>query len=501
VQQLYATPSLLISPGDKVAYLSEHAARYLVRPGTEPTADVFKLLREELREELWDLLQAARATGQFFDSKPVPVCFDGCVCPVVMHVGPALEPGRERFILIVFEEHEPQHIGSVGPGTRRNKVQTGRLEGPELDFYRQFLRAVIDEYEISREEMKAANEEMHSVNEEFRATLDALDVLQKEELRGTNETLVNQREVLRVTLGSIREAVLATDAGGNVTFLNSIVSKLTGCTEEQSLGQPVQDVLRSVTEWRGGLSDDVAERVTRALRGETATNAEFTLRRKDTGEKRVGNFGFGPIRNADGAIVGSVVVGRDITEERKAEERHRQAQRLESLGVLAQGIAHDFNNLLGGVLAEAELLLADTPVSSPASDSAQRIRDIASRGGEIVRQLMTYAGQENTRPEPVHVNQVVRDMLNLLKMSISKHAVLRVDLSDENPVVLASPSQIRQILLNLITNASEALGDRSGSITVRTTLILAGPDSQQEVSGDLRAGSTCNWRSSIQGAG
>src|SRR5882762_11215898 len=152
-------------------------------------------------------------------------------------------------------------------------------------------------------------------------------------------------------------------------------------------------------------------------------------------------------------------------------------QKLESLGTLASGIAHDFNNLLGGVLAHSELALFELASGSAPEEELQKIRAVAIRGAEIVRQLMIYAGQESEVLELVDVSEIVEDMLELLKVSISKHAAVETDLGRNLPAVRANPGQLRQVVMNLITNASEAIGDRDGAIHVTTRRVTVGRDS------------------------
>lgn len=194
----YAPPSILVSPDNKLVHLSEHAGRYLVHPGGEITASVFKLVREELRIELRTSLQAAREKKEAIDSKPIPVRFNGHARPVVMHARPALEPDQEGFVMIIFEEREPQKIAVEGEiegasrDTSRDAERIQELEA-ELNLSRQRLQAIIEEYETSQEEMKASNEEMQSTNEELRSTMEELET-SKEELQSINEELqtVNQ---------------------------------------------------------------------------------------------------------------------------------------------------------------------------------------------------------------------------------------------------------------------------------------------------------------------
>ena len=183
---------------------------------------------------------------------------------------------------------------------------------------------------------------------------------------------------------------------------------------------------------------------------------------------------------------------QDITDSRRAQEQSFAKQKLESLGVLAAGIAHDFNNLLGGVLAQSELALAELAAGSKPEEELRRIREAAIRGGEIVEQLMVYAGEETEALKLVNVSGIVKDMLELLKFSVSKHVKVETSLGEPLRTVRANPSQIRQVMMNLFYNASEAIGDRNGVIRVTTREVTIIPDSSPETSelhrrGGLRA--------------
>jgi PAS domain S-box-containing protein len=165
---------------------------------------------------------------------------------------------------------------------------------------------------------------------------------------------------------------------------------------------------------------------------------------------------------------------QDITEVKRAQAEAAARQKLESVGTLASGIAHDFNNLLGGVLAQAELALSQLAAGVNPEEELLAIRDVAIRGSEIVRELMIYAGKETAALGPVDVSRIVREMLELLKVSVSKHAVLETDLGKDLPAVHANAAQLRQIVMNLVTNASDAIGDRDGVIRVSTRCVRVG---------------------------
>jgi PAS domain S-box-containing protein len=175
-----------------------------------------------------------------------------------------------------------------------------------------------------------------------------------------------------------------------------------------------------------------------------------------------------PLRTTSGRIYRLVGFCNDITDFKHAQREAFARQKLESLGVLAGGIAHDFNNLLACVVVQAELALAEQASGAHPEEELQRIKRVAIQGAEIVRQLMIYAGREGETVEPVNLSQIVREMLDLLRVSVSKRAMLETELVDDLPSIQANAAQLRRVVMNLVTNASEAIGDREGVIRLTT---------------------------------
>ena len=157
-----------------------------------------------------------------------------------------------------------------------------------------------------------------------------------------------------------------------------------------------------------------------------------------------------------------------------SEARARHVQKLESIGVLAGGIAHDFNNLLHVVLGNADLARAQTPADSPAREHLDEVVRATQRAAELTQQLLAYSGRGAIETRTLDLSHEAREMATLLRTAISKQAVLHWDLANDIPAVTADPTQIRQVVMNLITNASDALGDTSGTITLRTGLLQDG---------------------------
>jgi PAS domain S-box-containing protein len=193
-----------------------------------------------------------------------------------------------------------------------------------------------------------------------------------------------------------------------------------------------------------------------------------------------------PIRDGRGLMIGTVGLARDITDRKRAEEerqelerRMQETQKLESLGVLAGGIAHDFNNLLVSVLANAELALGALTGDQPNAAALERVTDIRSaamHAAELTNQMLAYSGRGHFDVRPISLTELCLDMRHLLGASLSKKADVKYELMPELPAAQADIAQMRQLIMNLITNASDALGERAGVIHVRTgTERVVGP--------------------------
>ena len=189
-------------------------------------------------------------------------------------------------------------------------------------------------------------------------------------------------------------------------------------------------------------------------------------------------------RDRQGNAVRLLGTFQDITERRLTEEAFRQAQKLESMGVLAGGIAHDFNNLLSAIGGNLELAQLNMGPEPPAAPFLVRIEKILRRASQLTHQMLAYSGKGRFVVKPLNLNAVAEEMPNLLEVSISKRVTLCYRFAEHLPLIDADAAQIQQVIMNLVTNASEAIGDRDGSITLRTgTEYLAAPQEQLESRG------------------
>ncbi|MFH1808358.1 MAG: PAS domain S-box protein [Pseudomonadota bacterium] len=281
------------------------------------------------------------------------------------------------------------------------------------------------------------------------------------------EKFAREREYrFQTVFQTIPDAIAVTTLDGVFVDVNEGFCAVTGYRREQVVGHSVFDL---------GLYSDFSDRE----RGREALLAAGALANFETVLIHSDGLRRDALMSArlftwDG-IPHLLTVGRDITENKRAEreqhelvERVQQAQRLESLGVLAGGIAHDFNNLLMGILGQADVGLADAEVGSPVAARLSQIQDVARRAAELTGQLLAYSGHGRFVTQPVDLSRLARELRPLFAMSVSKKAELCFELTEDLPAVHADPSQLQQVMMNLVLNASEALVEGSGRIGIRT---------------------------------
>ncbi len=239
-----------------------------------------------------------------------------------------------------------------------------------------------------------------------------------------------------------------------IVFVNSKAAEF-GYSRDELLGQPITILLPEfVRNERGtACSTEPIEMFGRRIDG-TECPVELSL---------------SPIHTDSGVLVAAAI--RDISDRKQLEATLRQAQKVESLGVLAGGIAHDFNNLLIGVLGNADVALAQLPADTPARQALLNISSAALSGADLTRQMLAYSGKGKFVIEPQNLSQLVEDIGHLLDVSISKNVEVKYSCANDLPAIEADASQLQQVIMNLIINASESTEGRAGAITVTTSAV------------------------------
>jgi len=215
-----------------------------------------------------------------------------------------------------------------------------------------------------------------------------------------------------------------------------------------------------------------------ALAGE-APDAEVPIITKQ-GELRWVHFIADTLSSDEDGVTRIVCAGRDITERKRAEQEKRRldihmrvVQRLESLGLLAGGVAHDFNNMLAVIRGNVRLARADLQSGVSPERRLDRIQSAQEHAAALTEQVLIYAGKASVELCPVDLSQLTQEMLGLLEASMTEKGTLELDLVEGLPAIEGDVTQIRQVILNLVTNASEALGEGGGEVCVRTRLLGA----------------------------
>ena len=281
---------------------------------------------------------------------------------------------------------------------------------------------------------------------------------------------------LRTVIASAPVVLFAIDPDGVITVSEGHALARIGLASGEVVGRHVSEVEKAL----GFKREPYAGAFERALAGEPA--AWVGSVQGVTFESRLT-----PLRDADGRVTGAIGVAIDVTEQRRAETQRLdlerqllEAQKLESLGILAGGVAHDFSNLLVTILGHVSLALDDLPAGSPAREKLARIETAARRGSELARQMLAYAGRERVVLEPLDLNAIVAEMRELLRVSMGRAVRVTYDLPPDLPPIEADPTQVRQVVMNLVINAAESLGERGGTIAVRTGVVDLGPSELKE---------------------
>ena len=285
------------------------------------------------------------------------------------------------------------------------------------------------------------------------------------ERKAVQAALQSSEADLRITLDSIGDAVIATDADGNVLRCNPVAQKLTGYAAEDAIGARLEDIFKIMSADTRELLETPVERVTRT--GKTIELAGNTiLIARDGSEYHIADSG-APILNTIGEVVGVVIVFRDVTEQYRIESQLRQSQKMELVGQLAGGIAHDFNNMLAGIVGAADLLASD--LDNPgAKENLDIIFSASERAASLVEALLAFSRKGSRRTIKVDVHQVIVDALAILERSIDRRVVIQREFEAATRVVLGDPTLLESTILNLGINACDAMPD-GGILSITTS--------------------------------
>jgi PAS domain S-box-containing protein len=266
---------------------------------------------------------------------------------------------------------------------------------------------------------------------------------------------------LEMTLASLADAVFVVDPDTRtITTCNPAVESVFGYRPEEVIGRSTEflHVSREMYE-------EFGRRLFHALDAGGVFRTPYRMRRRDGTVFHTENTVTEMVDDS-GERTGVVSVVRDVTHEVRLEQELRRSQKMEALGTLAGGIAHDFNNILMPITLNTELALRGAGEPGEASENLRYVLEAAQRGRDLVRQIITFSRRKEQKREPVEITPVIKEALTLLKASLPATVEIRENVDQSHTVVLADPTQIHQVLVNLCTNAGHAMRKSGGVLEV-----------------------------------
>lgn len=353
----------------------------------------------------------------------------------------------------IYQFHESEEVSEY-----LTAMHERTLKGESVRFEQQLQNTILD---IHIEPLRNSHDEITG------CIGLAIDVTVRKK---TIEQLNRQRILLQTIFHSVTDVMIVTDRSHNIVMCNESIQLHFRCKEADLLGRPIRELVNSETDYQA--------QFTRVSYPNTHVLKPFIVEylRADQSVFQ-GETIITPLRRSDNQITGYIQVIRDITDRIQMEEEKDQlhaqmlhAQKLESLGVLAGGVAHDFNNLLLAILGNTNLALMELEETSSISQNVKNIEIAARHATKICERLLAYSGRRTFVTTTFNLNQIIQETVEILKTIISPNAHIELNLSQDNLLIHGDTGQIEQVVLNLLTNASEAIQNQkdAGKINVRT---------------------------------
>ena len=297
----------------------------------------------------------------------------------------------------------------------------------------------------------------------------------EEKVRELEETLACRREMeeelqkLSLAVEQSPVSIVITDPEGNIDFVNTKFCQVSGYSREELMGRNTR-ILKS-----GETPQEVYERLWTTIKSGGVWHGEFHNRKKN-GELYWESETISPVKDHLGAITHYLAVKEDITAKKRLEEQLIQAQKMEAVGTLAGGIAHDFNNILTAIMGYSAIMKIKMPEDDPLLTNVIQIEAASDRAAGLTRSLLAFSRKQQIETKVLDLNTVVSGIQNLLRRLIREDIELRILPAERELPVLADMGQLEQVLLNLATNACDAIDGR-GSLTIITGTADLGLDS------------------------
>jgi PAS domain S-box-containing protein len=277
------------------------------------------------------------------------------------------------------------------------------------------------------------------------------------------------------------DGIVITDSNRVVRYVNSAFEKMSGFAYGEIVGQEADMI------WNEYNEKIFPDNLWSSLNQENSWNGRMTNRRKDGGlyesETKIS-----VLRDSNGNITNFVNVNRDMTHEARLEKQLIQAQKMHAIGTLAGGIAHDFNNILSAIMGYTEICMLQAPKDTQIPRRLGRVMHACQRARELVKQILTFSRQTTQEHNQVQIHLIIKEALKLLRASLPSTIEIHHEIRTDSSYVMADPTQIHQVLMNLCTNAAHAMRENGGKLCVKLDDVNIDNEGEKKFSG-LNSGS------------
>jgi len=278
-------------------------------------------------------------------------------------------------------------------------------------------------------------------------------------MNAERERALEERMLLAAAIEQASNGVLTFDRDGTIHYMNSSYESICGAEAEKSIGENIHSFECCLR------NEEFYRTLLKTVETGEVQSGHFHNVRPDGSRYEI-NARISPVWSAPGIVSRYVVIIRDATNEVQLERQLRQAQKLEAIATLSGGIAHDFNNILAVIITNTEMTLEDVPEDHPLRPQLEIILKAGIRGKNLVRQILTLSRHTEQERQPVNVASIVEECFNLLRASLPTTIEVKKWLASEGGMIAADPTQVHQVVMNLCTNAADAMRDKGGTLGV-----------------------------------
>lgn len=336
----------------------------------------------------------------------------------------------------------------------------------EMTEFLKEVQEVIEEHRKGRLVRKITETDQERLSRDYSQVLARKLDKKIRELEQEHNKLKQSEEKYRRLVEALRENYIfyTHDTNGVFTYVSPSVTTVLGYSQEDFLCHYTEYLVnKDLNEWTKYHTEQ-------AISGKKQPLFELQILHKD-GSIRLLEITEEAIFDKDGNVVAVEGIANDITKKKHLENKLRQVQKMEAIGTLAGGIAHDFNNILMGILGYCEIVKLKVATDSPVQNDIDQIINASNRAKDIVRQILTFSRQTEQGKKPVMVQYILKEALKLLRSSIPTTINFQPEIYPNCGAVLADPSQIHQVIMNLCTNAYHAMREHGGILAVKLSEI------------------------------